>query len=453
MNSMKSQGTTRSEKYLGQLGKQAFLSLWSCLNPYRSKGQELCDMLVVFNGHALVFSVKEIEHKRGEKAEVAWARWYKKAIKASANQLFGAESWLLGHSERIFTDAACKQKTSFDFSGNIKIHKICVALGASRACREYHGDSEGLTLSSVLDGDACHTLPFVVGQPDRNRGFIHVFDDRALDRVFDEIDTSPDFVNYLTKREKFMSQNTVEACEEDLLMLYLTNANEKGEHDFVPQVPAENDMNIVMLPVGGWDDFAQSKTYRSKKAADENSYLWDKLIERFAAGKIYDENGYRTGSDSELESQLRFMAEESRLNRRRLAENLLFLWGKASFGGEGKSWVKVCSIKEYPGKAYALMAEARKEGEISSAYTKRRKSRLTTLSMATAAVFPKAEHIIGLAIEPGDRQGATEDFLVFDTRNWTDAIRKTAQTALKKEYPSLKKAPLVETKTMEYPEE
>ena len=446
MNSMKSQGTTRSEKYLGELGKRAFLSLWNYLNLYRSQGQELCDMLAVFNGHVFVFSVKEIAYKQGEKS---WARWYKKAIEESVKQLFGAESWLSRHPDRIFTDVACKQKISFDFSGNIKIHKICVALGASRACREYHGDSEGLMLNSFLGGDARHTLPFVVGQPNRDRGFVHVFDERALDRVFDEIDTSPDFVKYLTKREEFMSQNTVELCEEDLLMLYLTNANEEGEHDFVPQVPAENDMNMVIMPVGGWDDFAQSKKYRSKKAADKISYMWDDLIERFAAGKIYDENGYRTGSDSELESQLRVMAEEPRLNRRRLAENLWFLWGKASFEGKGKSWVKVFSTKEYPGKAYAFMAEARKEGEISSAYKKRRKSRLITLSMAATALCPAAERVIGLAVEPGCRQGATEDFVLL---NKADITRKEAQAALR-EYPSLKKAPWVETKTMEYPEE
>ena len=62
----RSEGVTDSEKYLNRLCVHTFLRLWSYPGIYRDQssgggatnGKEVCDLLVVFDEHAIVFSDK-----------------------------------------------------------------------------------------------------------------------------------------------------------------------------------------------------------------------------------------------------------------------------------------------------------------------------------------------------------------------------------------------------------
>jgi hypothetical protein len=93
---------TTSEKYLAELSKRSFLSLWSFPHLYTDEGKktaqgtgrELCDLLVVFGSHVLIFSDKHCAYKDTGQVIVDWPRWYRKAVLASIKQLYGAESWL-----------------------------------------------------------------------------------------------------------------------------------------------------------------------------------------------------------------------------------------------------------------------------------------------------------------------------------------------------------------------
>ena len=56
-------GITDSERYLKKLCERTFLSLWSYPNVYRDQGgaakgdgKEVCDLLVVFENHIIMFS-------------------------------------------------------------------------------------------------------------------------------------------------------------------------------------------------------------------------------------------------------------------------------------------------------------------------------------------------------------------------------------------------------------
>ncbi|ECY1325769.1 TPA: hypothetical protein MZP54_004707, partial [Salmonella enterica] len=68
---VKQDGFNESEKYLADLCSKTFLSLWSYPNVYtdegkksdNSDGKELCDLLVVFNQHVIIFSDKDIGFK------------------------------------------------------------------------------------------------------------------------------------------------------------------------------------------------------------------------------------------------------------------------------------------------------------------------------------------------------------------------------------------------------
>ncbi len=67
-------GITPSERYLKYLCDRSFLSLWSYPGVYRDQGvtsvrrigKELCDMLVVFENHIIIFSDKYCEFNRSD---------------------------------------------------------------------------------------------------------------------------------------------------------------------------------------------------------------------------------------------------------------------------------------------------------------------------------------------------------------------------------------------------
>ncbi len=51
----KSKGENATEKLVANLCDNTFLKLWSYPNPYNGKGQELCDVLVVFENKVFIF--------------------------------------------------------------------------------------------------------------------------------------------------------------------------------------------------------------------------------------------------------------------------------------------------------------------------------------------------------------------------------------------------------------
>ena len=84
----RSRGSTASERVLADLGDQAFLNLWSYPNLFYDKkkggkgdGKELCDMLAVCGDDVIIFSDKHIKYQGDKPVQIAWPRFYRKAIK------------------------------------------------------------------------------------------------------------------------------------------------------------------------------------------------------------------------------------------------------------------------------------------------------------------------------------------------------------------------------------
>jgi hypothetical protein len=109
--------TTLSERYLAKLADRSFLNLWSYPNTFIDKktgakgdGKELSDLLVVCDDHILIFSVKEVVWPGGANEQIAWKRWYKRAIAKSVDQIRGADRWIAQFPDRIFLDRQCTQR-------------------------------------------------------------------------------------------------------------------------------------------------------------------------------------------------------------------------------------------------------------------------------------------------------------------------------------------------------
>jgi len=220
----KSIGTTDAEKYLTRLCNETFLSLWSYPNIYRDQGRtnsmrsrakgqgkEVCDLLVVFENHVLIFSDKHCIFPNSGDIKLDWSRWYKRAVKNSANQLYGAERWIFQFPENLYIDKNCNHPFPLPIPQKEKaiVHRIVVAHGASKECIEQLGGSGSLMISPNIIADmhiGSNCLPFAIGQIDLQKGYIHVFDDITLKIIMNTLDTIPDFTQYLTKKEEFIDR-------------------------------------------------------------------------------------------------------------------------------------------------------------------------------------------------------------------------------------------------------
>jgi hypothetical protein len=59
LNSLNNDRGKKAEDYLNSLLKDKFFSPWVIPNPYKQRGYELSDSLVVFNNNILIFSAKD----------------------------------------------------------------------------------------------------------------------------------------------------------------------------------------------------------------------------------------------------------------------------------------------------------------------------------------------------------------------------------------------------------
>ena len=156
------------------------------------------------------------------------------------------------------------------------IYLVAVATGARAAAIDLTDDG---SLAIATDSDG--TPEFAIGDIDKTKNFIHVLDDVCLTTLLSELDTTADFIMYLKKRAAFLrSGPTIHAAGElELLSHYLKNYHDR-EHDF--KIPNTHRPPTFIMFDEDWQGFTQSAPYSRKKAADAESYVWDRLIENVA---------------------------------------------------------------------------------------------------------------------------------------------------------------------------
>lgn len=429
----KAQGVTPSERYLNDLCQQSFLSLWSYPGIFSDKnkrgtgdGQEICDMLVVFDEHVLIFSDKSCQFPETGDLELDWKRWYRRAIKKSAGQARKAEKWLKEHPKRVFLDRACTKRFPLNIppANSAKYHLILVANGSEERCKVQFGGSGSLMLNSSLgqlgNKDELSSTPFMVGDLDPNRTFVHILTESTLDILLQTLDTISDFVWYLEKKEKLFrsDMSVIVPGEEDLLAFYLMQINNSGEHDFV----IKGNYDAFCLEEGFWEDFCIHPQRQAQIEHNKISYLWDDLIERFSVHALNATQYFTTHTKlSETEIGLRFMAREPRTVRRLLMENLIDFYINTKVSMSRIKWCKPAS----PGGAYYVFL-AFPQPEYASSYEEYREARRSLLEICLRVAkhkFPEALDLVGIASEPvREGVGSSEDLMYLDARNWSNEM-------------------------------
>jgi hypothetical protein len=453
-------GLTDSERYLTALSDRTFLSLWSYPNPTRDqgsgqKGKEICDLLVFFEKHVVIFSDKHCEFPDSGDLDLDWARWYRRAVETSARQLWGAERWIKSYPNRVFLDVNCERRFPFPLAptSELSFHRIVVAHGASARCKKELGGSGSLMISSSLVGDA-HMLPrdkggfpFMVGSIDPTKGYVHVLDDTTLDILLRTLDTVADFVGYLNKKEKlFQSGRMITAAgEEELLAYYLTHLNADGEYDFV----FDERFNGVSLDEGFWSSFESSEERMRQIMANEISYYWDDIIER--STKHFLKGTAQFMSDPTLTSHeliLRFFAREPRVRRRMLSSAIVEMIRTT---GPNMRRLRVMAPSR-PSDPYFVLLAFPEHKDVS--YELNRDVRRGFLEACCGVVkldFPEALDVVGFATETVDAEGRSEDYAYFDARDWTEEDAEQARRD-KKALNILTRATRIEDTEYDYPE-
>lgn len=425
---LRGEGVTESERYLADLADRAFLRLWSYPNVFvdrrdgknskNRQGKELCDLLVVCGDDVIVFSDKSIEWPTGD-LQLAWSRWYRRAVAHSVDQLKGAERWLATFSDRLFLDRECN--ASFPFAlpeeGRRRVHLVAIAVGASKACQEHFAGGMGtLVLDSGIQGDrhfdsrSGAVLPFRLGDVNPGGAYVHVFDPVALDLVLAELDTISDFTRYLTKRASFLRSGTFAGAEgeEDLLGLYLQNIGADHKHDFVrPDGTPWPVGEKVLVSPGHWDWVRRQTGFQAKKAADVPSYAWDQLIELFVEHVLEGTSQGIGGSGvdvSNAEQALRLMAQEDRINRRMLGEAFLesiqIVIARRATRFARRVVAGPTAVNRSLG--YVILILAQPDEELPGGYDQYRQVRAQILQAYCFALMeemPELENVIGIALD------------------------------------------------------
>ncbi len=384
-------------------------------------GKELCDLMVVFGDDVLLFSDKSCVFPNDGDLNVAWNRWYRRAIEKSAKQLAGAESWLRRFPDRVFLDAACQKSLPIPIPAveRLRVHLIAVAHGSLRRAGQHwdsigSGSSASLIIDTQLVGREHENQPFRIGWPLESRRFVHVLDDLTLSLLLRELDTISDFVDYLTKKQRLLEKDGSHFLilgEEELLAAYLANiVPGTNQHKFeFEDVPADA---LCVIGEGAWKELQSSPEYSARARANEISYLWDELIEYQASHMIH--GSAETMPSSTLvgagEDLLRIMASETRVTRRTLGRSIRVGRMQAS---QNRRFSR-CIINRDKTRIYAmLILPYFPEQQSHADYRDFRQYLLYCYCEGALLRFPEAKQIVGIAMEPHISSALSVDFMYF----------------------------------------
>ncbi len=418
----KSEGVTPTERLLAQLCDRTFLKLWSYPNPFRDDGDELCDLIVVFENEVLIFVDREKRQfdSNPQNVNLAWTRWRRAVIDKQVSSVHGAERYIrMGRP--LYLDP--KQAQPFPIPINLenaRIHKIVVAHGVREACKKSSPSnvSGSLAISYEPKSTASFDQPFFV-EIDRENP-VHILDTENLGIALNELDTIFDFTAYLdAKNQAIKRHNLLTYCgEEDVIAHYFLNFDDSRKCHMIGTF---DDFDSVHIGEGEWADFEKGKPYAMRKEANKTSYFWDRLLQITSNNAL---KGTLGGNSQPFEgrSAIHFMAREPRFSRRGLSDHMLK--SIRNFPDNDEPIVRSVSLMPsfYQGTRYVFLQL--KAIDLARSADELREVRQAMLEIACAAAklkFPEIQRVIGIATDAPKFAGKTnsEDMLLMEFDEWT----------------------------------
>jgi len=243
--------------------------------------------------------------------------------------------------------------------------------------------------------------------------FVHVFDEKSFFLILRHLDTISDFVRYLTDKEEFLNRAAVliEGGEENLLAIYLHAGR---------TFPKRADFAILHDDL--WDGVSSKAEFLAKLDRDQDSYIWDRLIESYCIGG-FDGDTWRGPTMAEAERTLRVLAKEDRFARRGLGIAFRELLSLSKAGS-----VRSRIVSPQLGVTYVFLAYS------ANTHPEDRKKELTARCFASLCRFPNASTVIGIGVNvPGEKPvgGYTSELVMLQTteKNWPAEFLERAKLA------------------------
>jgi len=303
------------EEFVNRIAFSSFFEYWCYPSPKDEFGdkKQICDLLIKFDDNLIIISIKNYEFKD------LYPRYFTKTIEKAAKQIYGAERKLLNSNRDIFIKHPKIDVERFPKERINNIYRVIVNLG------------EGVRF-----------YPF--NKETQDEKFITILDKEAFQTIVQELDTIPDFLEYLRKREELFVDKTVtilpgdendfpenttkqffeysqkqfnpferqniliSGTEHDLLANYLQN-----QRNFPDYFYAKKYHGIFAQLDGNWSEFNQSSQLKAKKERDKNSYFLDELVKNEVLNNL---------NENSIELATAIMSFD-RFNRRAISNNFL----------------------------------------------------------------------------------------------------------------------------------
>lgn len=271
---------TEGEEFVNQLAFSTFFKYWCYPSPKLENGnkKEICDLLIIFKDIALIFSVKNYEFKGNHN------RYFNNTTSKATKQINGAYKTLFSRDEVRIKHPDKQFEEIFPKDSIKKTFRIIVNLGENVKFYPF---------SSITN----------------NGDFITLFDRDSFETIIRELDTVPDFIDYIEKREKLfkdkftiilpaeeddfsvetqkeffsITENSFDintktvllsGTEKDLLAHFFENKRE------FPDVLNDETVNGFYLVIDNkWNEFISKKRFANKKEADKISHFVDGFVE------------------------------------------------------------------------------------------------------------------------------------------------------------------------------
>lgn len=270
------------EDFVNSIAYNSFVEHWCYPSPKDENGdkKEICDLLILFDDSLIIVSVKNYEFKD------FYSRYFRRTIDKAVKQIYGAERKLFSADKDIFIKHPKREIESFPKDKIKNIYRVIVNLG------------EGVRF-----------YPF--NQATKDDKFITLLDREAFETIVQELDTIPDFLEYLRKREELFSDKAVtilpgeeddfpaetaqqffeyaqqqfnpngkqsiliSGTEHDILAHYL-----KNNRTFPEYIKSKEYNGMFVQLDGNWTDFNQRNQVKEKRTLNKNSYFLDELVKR-----------------------------------------------------------------------------------------------------------------------------------------------------------------------------
>ncbi|MCG7552105.1 SEC-C metal-binding domain-containing protein [Pseudoalteromonas sp. Of11M-6] len=418
---IKEDGITESERYLAKLSERTFLGLWSYPNVYtdegfskNNEGKELCDLLVVFDNKVIIFSDKDINFNVNIDINIAWKRWFKKSVIKSAAQLYGAESWIRKHPKRLYLDKKNQAQFPINISLNkLEVYLVAVTKNSILPAKNYFskfGEGGSGTLLQVYSINENENLnhPFVIGDLNPEKTFIHILDEITLDLLLNELDTVSDFTRYLKEKESAIRSGFLlqVAGEEDLLAHYLQHPD-KTELGAIPKLDGKYSEYSITIVEGGWEEYKSSYLASSLRKFKEKSLYWDQLITLLSEHILSSQVGLGADLPFEIhERAVNYLAAENRVSRKFLSE--AFQDKFRTVPHDARS-ARLVFSPQYKDRLYVFLFFSMQDISCESEYRLSRRNAIEAYSLVAKYQNPQANHVIVIATEAQNSKTRSED--------------------------------------------